>query len=202
MKLYYSPGACSLSPHIILRETNTPFELVKVDLKEKKTEDGRDFRQISRVGYVPTLELDDGTVLTEGPVIVQYLAEKANATHLMPQRGTIEWYRMLSWLNFITSELHKGFGPLFKPTMPEEGKAFVREQLLSRIAHLDQHLADKLYIMGENFTLPDAYAFTVLSWARPLKIDLSGFKNITAYLERVGQRPAVKEAMKAEGLIK
>lgn len=202
MKLYYSPGACSLSPHIILRETETPSELVRVDLKKKKTEDGRDFRQINPAGYVPALELDDGTVLTEGPVILQYLAEKANATHLTPQRGTIAWYRMLSWLNFITSELHKGFGPLFNPAMPEEGKAFARELLLSRIGFLDQALGDKPYLMGENFTLPDAYAFTVLSWSRPLKIDLSGFKNIGAYLERVGQRPAVKAAMKAEGLIK
>lgn len=202
MKLYYSPGACSLSPHIILRETDTPFELVKVNLKEKKTEDGRDFRQISRAGYVPALELDDGTVLTEGPAIVQYIADRADATHLAPPHGSIERYQMLSWLNYVTSELHKGFSPLFKSEMPDEGKAFARELLFSRIGVVDRHLADRPYLLGDSFTLPDAYAFTVLRWAKPLKLDLSEFKNVTRYVDRIAERPAVKVAMKAEGLIK
>src|SRR5690606_4851568 len=170
MKLYYSPGVCSLAPHIALRETNTPFDLVKVDLNAKKTEDGRDYWQISPAGYVPALELDDGTVLTEGPAIVQYIADRADATHLAPRNGSIDRYRMQSWLNFVTSELHKGFSVLFNGSMPEEGKAVARELLLSRVAHIDKHLASNAYLMGNAFTLADAYAFTVLSWAKPLNL--------------------------------
>lgn len=202
MRLYYSPGACALSPHIVLRETNTPFELVKVDLKAKQTEDGRDFWQISPAGYVPALELDDGTILTEGPAIVQFIADRADATHLAPRNGSIERYKLQSWLNFVSTELHKGFSPLFNAKMPETGKAVAREVLLSRIGLVDRHLASNPYLMGKSFTLADAYAFTVLRWAKPLQLDLSGFANVAAYLARIAERPAVKAAMKAEGLIK
>lgn len=202
MKLFYSPGACSLSPHIVLRETDTPFELVKTDLKAKQTGDGRNFLEISPNGYVPALELDDGTVLTEGVAIGQYIADRADATHLAPRNGSIERYKLQSWLNFVSTELHKGFSPLFNPKMPEDGKAVAREGLLARIAFVDRHLASSGYLLGDGFTLADAYAFTVLSWARPQKLDLSAFENVTTYLSRIAQRPAVKAAMKAEGLIK
>lgn len=202
MKLYYSPGVCSLAPHIVLRETNTPFDLVKVDLNAKKTEDGRDFWQISPAGYVPALELDDGTVLTEGPAIMQYVADRADATHLAPRNGSIERYRLQSWLNFVTSELHKGFGVLFNSKMPEEGKAVAREVLLARIGVVDKHLGSNAYLLGKDFTLADAYLFNVISWSKPLKLDLSGFRNVSDHQSRVAARPAVKAAMKAEGLIK
>jgi glutathione S-transferase len=202
MKLYYSPGACSLSPHIVLRETNTPVTLVKTDIRAKKTEDGRNFLEVNPRGYVPALELDDGTVLTEGPAIVQYVADKAGATSLAPACGTMERYRLQEWLNFVSTELHKGFSPLFNPAMPDAGKVVVKERLMQRIAALDTHLEGKDYIMGKNFTLPDAYAFTVLGWTVPTKIDLTPYKNIVAYRERIMKRPAVQAAMKAEGLIK
>lgn len=202
MKLYYSPGACSLNPHIILRETNTPVTLVKTDIRAKKTEDGRDFLTVNPRGYVPVLELDDGTILTEGPAIVQYVADKAGATSLAPAAGTIERYRVIEWLNFVSTELHKGFSPLFNPAMPDGGKAVAKERLLLRLAALDKHLEGKDYIMGKTFTLPDAYAFVTLNWTVPTKIDLSPFKNLVAYRERIGNRPAVQAAMKAEGLIK
>lgn len=201
MKLYYTPGACSLSPHIILRETGTPFELVKTDIGAKKTEDGRDFRTVNPGGYVPALELDDGTILTEGPAITQYIADKAGATYLAPAFGTIERYKLISMLNFISTELHKGFSPLFNPAMSEDAKALARERLLARIGVLDKQLADKPYMMGKEFTLPDAYAFTVLNWAKKLKVDLSPFQNIKDYQARILARPAVQEAMQAEGLI-
>lgn len=202
MKLYYSPGVCSLAPHIVLRETNTPFDLVKVDLNAKKTEDGRDFWQISPAGYVPALELDDGTVLTEGPAIMQYIADRADAMHLAPRNGSIERYRLQSWLNFVTSELHKGFGVLFNSKMPEEGKAVAREVLLARIGVVDKHLGSNAYLLGKDYTLADAYLFNVISWSKPLKLDLSGFRNVSDHQSRVAARPAVKAAMKAEGLIK
>jgi len=202
MKLYYSPGVCSLAPHIVLRETNTPFDLVKVDLNAKKTEDGRDYWQISPAGYVPALELDDGTVLTEGPAIMQYIADRADAMHLAPRNGSIERYRLQSWLNFVTSELHKGFGVLFNSKMPEEGKAVAREVLLARIGVVDKHLGSNAYLLGKDYTLADAYLFNVISWSKPLKLDLSGFRNVSDHQSRVAARPAVKAAMKAEGLIK
>lgn len=202
MKLYYAPGTCSLAPHIILRETNTPFELVKTDIRAKKTEDGRNFLDINPNGYVPVLELDDGTRLTEGAAIMQFIADRADATSIAPPNGTLERYKMQSWLNFISTELHKGFSPLFNPNMPENGKAVARENLLKRIKFVDEHLAKNEFLMGNSYTVPDAYAFAVLSWTRPLKIDISEFKNVTNYLAKIAERPAVKAAMKAEGLIK
>lgn len=202
MKLYYAPGTCSLAPHIILRETNTPFELVKTDIRAKKTEDGRNFLDINPNGYVPVLELDDGTRLTEGAAIMQFIADRADASSIAPPNGTLERYKMQSWLNFISTELHKGFSPLFNPNMPENGKAVARENLLKRIKFVDEHLAKNEFLMGNSYTVPDAYAFAVLSWTRPLKIDISEFKNVTNYLAKIAERPAVKAAMKAEGLIK
>ncbi len=202
MKLYYAPGVCSLSPHIVLRETGTPFTLVKTDIKTKTIEGGGDFLKVSPNGYVPVLELDDGRILTEGPAIVQYVADLAGAAELCPPCGTFERAELQSWLNFISTELHKGFSPLFNPKLGDDAKAIHRDKLLERIAHLDRHLAGRDYIMGATFTLPDAYAFTVLGWSRPLKLDLSHLKNVEAYRHRVQARPAVHDAMKAEGLIK
>ena len=202
MKLYYSPGACSLSPHIVLRETNTPFELVKTDLKTKKTENGQDFWRVNPAGYVPALELEDGQILTEGPAIVQYIADTAGATNLAPRSGSIERYKVQSWLNFVAAELHKSFSPLFNGNIPEDCKAVSRDRLLSRMALVDKHLASNDYLTGADFTVADAYAFTVLGWSRPMKIDLSGFGNIADYLARIAARPAVMAAMNAEGLNK
>ena len=199
MKLYYFPGACSLSPHIVLREANVPFELVKTDLRAKTTETGQDFWAVNKAGYVPALELDDGTVITEGPVILQYIADNLGGKHLAPANGTLERYKLQSWLNFISTELHKGFSPLFNPKVTGESKEALQERLLARIAVLDKHLADTPYIMGKAFTLPDAYAYTVLSWAGRMKLDLSGFKAIGPYLERIAARPAVQAATEAEG---
>jgi glutathione S-transferase len=202
MKLYYAPGARSLSPHIILRETNTPFTLVKVDLAAKTAEDGSDFFAVNPNGYVPALQLDDGTILTEGPAIVQYIADQAGATALAPRNGTLERYKLQSWLNFISAELHKTFSPLFGTKMPESGKAVMTERLHERFGVLEKHLASSPYLMGEAFTLPDAYLFTVLGWTRPLKLDMERYPHIGSYLARVGERPTVKAAMQAEGLVK
>lgn len=202
MKLYYSPGVCSLSPHIILRETSTPFELVKTDIRAKETEDGGDFRKLNPNGYVPALVLDDGTLLTEGPAIVQFIADKAGATELAPANGTIERTKMQSWLNFVSSELHKGFSPLFNAQMPAEAKALFKAKLQDRLAFLDQHFATNDYLMGKTYTLPDTYLFVVLRWAAPMRIDLADYKNVKAFFERIEQRPAVQAALKAEGLVR
>jgi glutathione S-transferase len=199
LKLYYSPGACSLSPHIVLREVDLPFTLVKTDVRAKKTEDGRDFLTINPMGYVPALE-DNGTVITEGPVVVQYIANKAKATTLAPPAGTLEGYRLQSWLNFITSELHKAFSPLFNPSMPEEGKKVIRDRLTLRIGALDKQLAGKDYLMGKDFSVADAYCFTILNWSKRINLDLSAYQNVPAYLERVRARPSVQAALKAEGI--
>ena len=200
MKLYFTPGACSLSPHIILEETNTPVTLVKTDIGAKKIDGGSDFRSKNPLGYVPALELDDGTILTEGPAIVQYIADKAGATQIAPANGTLERYQMQSWLNFISTELHKGFSPLFNKSLPEAAKPIVLERLAARFAHLDKHFAGNDYLMGKTYTLPDAYAFTVMRWAAPLNVDMSGYPNIHAFMKRVASRPAVQAALKAEGL--
>lgn len=202
MKLYYSPGACSLSPHIILRETGSTFDLVRTNTKTKTTEGGGDYWKINPNGYVPALQLDDGTVLTEGPVIVQYIADKAGATKLAPANGTLERYKLQSWLNYVSTELHKGFSPLFNPNMPDAAKTIVRERLKQRFGVLDTHLASNDYLTGKDFTVVDAYAFTVLNWSKKLTIDLSPYKSIEAYRARIGERPSVKAAMQAEGLTK
>lgn len=200
MKLYMKPGACSLASHIVLRETGLPFALVKVDLASKKTEDGGDFLAVNPKGQVPTLSLDEGGILTEGAVILQYVADKAPQAGLIPAHGTLERYRVLEWLNFVGSELHKTFSPLFRPTTPDAFKAIVRDNLAAKFAVLDGHLADNRFLFGERFTVADAYCFTVVSWAKPMGIDLSRWPNLAAYMARVADRPAVRDALIAEGL--
>lgn len=202
MKLYYSPGACSLSPHIVLNEAGFNYEVERVDLASKKTEKGADFFAINPKGYVPVLALDDGQILTEGPAIVQYLGDQNPASGIVPKVGSLERVRAQEWLNFITSELHKTYSPLFRPTTPDEYKKLAREYLAKRLAILDKHLAGKQYILGDKFSAPDAYAFTVLRWSQYTNVDLSPFPNIKAFMERVAARPKVQETMKQEGLLK
>ena len=202
MKLYFAPGACSLSPHIALLEAGLPFEAVQVDGKTKKlTKSGADFWAINPKGQVPVLELDDGDKLTEGPAIVQYIADQAPASGLMPKAGTKERYKLLEWLNFITSELHKGFTPLFYPNTPDDYKPIVKENLAKRFALIDKALAGKDYLLGTNFSVADGYLFTVLSWSKHVGIDLSSYANISAFMTRMAARPKVHQAMKDEGLI-
>ncbi|MCY1076708.1 glutathione transferase GstA [Archangium lansingense] len=202
MKLYYAPGACSLSPHIVLREAGLSFEVEKVDLRSKKTESDKDFNTINPKGQVPTLQLEDGSTLTEGPAIVQYLADKAPQSKLAPANGTLERYRLQELLNFITTELHKGFSPLFNPTYPEDAKKIVRDNLAKRFDYLNAYLEKGPYVTGEQFTVADAYLFTVLSWTAFVKIDLGQWPVLKAYHERVASRPHVQAALKAEGLLK
>jgi len=202
MKLYFSPGACSLSPHIVLHEAGLPFEKVRADTKTKIMDGGGDYKTVNPLGYVPALQLDDGTIITEGPAIVQYIADKVPAKKLAPPNGTLERTKLQSWLNFVTSELHKSFSPLFNPSMPDEAKKYFRERLASRFAHLDKHFAGNDYLMGKEFSVADAYLFVVSNWASRVDVDLSPYANVLAYRKRVGARPAVQAAMKAEGLIK
>ena len=202
MRLYFSPGACSLSPHIVLREAGMQFELERVDLRTKKTRDGKDFRTINPKGQVPVLELDDGQTLTEGPVIVRYIADRKPRAELMPAPGSLQRYRAQEWLNFITSELHKGFGPLFKPDTPDSYKPIVMNGLADRFTYLDRHLSGGPFLMDGQFSVADAYLFTVANWTHPLKIDMAPWPNLLAFMNRVATRPHVQEALKAEGLIK
>jgi glutathione S-transferase len=201
MKLYFSPGACSLSPHIVLHETGLPFTAVKVDLKTKAMEGGGDFRAVNGRGYVPVLELDNGARLAEGPAIVQYLADQAPLKQLAPANGSLARYQLQEWLNFITSELHKQFSPLFDPSYPEELKARQRDKLAGRFDWIVAQLGGKDYLMGE-FTVADAYLFTVLNWCQWTGIDLGRWPALQAYVARVAARPAVRAALKAEGLAK
>ncbi len=202
MKLYFAPGACSLSPHIVLRESGTQFDLEQVNNQEKKTKSGIDYWTINPKGQVPVLELDNGERLTEGPVIVQYIADKKPGAGLVPPAGTSERYRVQEWLNFITSELHKSFGPIFRPTTPDAYKAISKENLGKRFDWLNKELAGRQYLMGDKFTVADAYLFTVLRWTSRIEIDLGKWPNLKAYVDRVAGRPKVQEAMKTEGLIK
>ncbi len=202
MKLYYSPGACSLSPHIVLHEAGLAYTPVLASTKSHKLQDGTDFYTINPLGYVPVLELDDGARLREGPAIVQYLADQAPHKNLAPANGTLARYRLQEWLTFICTELHKGFGPLFTPGTPEDYKPLVRERLLGRLQWVDGELAHKPYLMGEQFTVADAYLFTVSNWCGHVGVDISGLTHLAAYRERVAARPAVQAAMKAEGLLK
>jgi glutathione S-transferase len=201
MKLYYSPGACSLAPHIVLNELGADYNLEKVDLAAKKTETGADFTAVNGKGYVPTLEFGKDEVLTEVSTILQYLADKAGNSGLLPSFGTMERYRAMETLNFIASELHKGIGGLFNPAMPEDGKKAIIDRVNRRLAWLNTQLATKPYVLGQNYSVADAYAFTVLGWTKHVNIDLSPYAHIVAYLDRVGARPAVQTAMKKEGLI-
>jgi glutathione S-transferase len=202
MKLYYAPGACSLSPHIVSRELGIPLELKKVNTKDKTIEGGGDYWKVNARGYVPALELDDGHVLTEGPAIVQYLADRKPEAGLAPKAGTTERYQLQEWLNFLTSEIHKGFSPLFKPNTPEEYKKISKENLANRFDWLDKQLAGRDYLMGKAFTVADAYLFVLLNWTKFQSIDLAKWPNLAAYQQRVGARPKVQEALKAEGLVK
>ena len=200
MKLYFAPGACSLSPHIVLREAGLPFETMKVSTKTKKTDDGGDYLQVNPKGYVPTLELDDGQRLTEGPAIVQYIADKAPGSKLAPANGTLERYRLQEWLNFITSELHKQFSPLFNPATPDETKKQQVARLGGRYDWLNEQLTGKDYLMGNQFTVADAYLFTVLRWSGYAGLDLAKWPAVQQYVARVAARPHVQAALKAEGL--
>ena len=202
MKLYYAPGACSLSPHIVSRELGIPLELKKVNTKDKTIEGGGDYWKVNARGYVPALELDDGHVLTEGPAIVQYLADRKPEAGLAPKAGSNERYQLQEWLNFLTSEIHKGFSPLFKPNTPEEYKKISKDNLAGRFDWLDKQLAGKDYLMGKQFTVADAYLFVLLNWTKFQNIDLAKWQNLAAYQQRVGARPKVQEALKAEGLVK
>ena len=202
MKLYYSPGACSLSPHIVLREAGLKFEPVLASTKTHKLQDGTDYYTINPKGYVPLLELDNGERLTEGPAIVQYIADQAPDKKLAPANGTFARARLQEWLNFTTSEIHKTYSPLFNPAVPEEYKTMAKAKLQDRYRWVDSQLEGKSYVLGDAFSVADAYLFTVTNWAPRVGVDLSAYKNIAAYLARVAARPAVQEAMKAEGLLK
>jgi glutathione S-transferase len=202
MKLYYSPGACSLSPHIVLLEAGLAFEPVLASTKTHQLADGTDYYTINPRGYVPLLELDSGERLTEGPAIVQYVADQVPAKHLAPPNGTFERSRLQEWLNFITSELHKGIGSLFNPAMPEEFKVVMRARGTGRLQWVDQQLNGKDYLMGDTFSVADAYLFTVTNWTGRVGIDISGMKNLSAFQARMAARPAVRAAMQAEGLLK
>jgi glutathione S-transferase len=202
MKLYYSPSACSLSPHIALYEAGLAFDAVLASTKSHKLADGTDFYSINPLGYVPALHLDDGTLLTEGPAIVQYIADLAPEKNLAPANGTLARYKLQSMLNFISTELHKGFAPLFNPKMPEEAKTIAKEKLASRFGWLNGELEGKQFVMGDTFTVADAYLFTVTNWGKFVGVDVSAFANIVALCDRIKARPAVQLALKAEGLIK
>ena len=202
MKLYYSPGACSLSPHIALLEAGLPYDLVKVDVRAKKLENGDDFLNVNPKGQVPALGLDSGEIVTEGPVIVQMIADKAPGKNLAPARDSAERYKLLEWLNFITTELHKTFSPLFNPAIPDEVKNVFRERLMGKFRYLDAQLAGRDYLMGKQFSVADGYLYTMLRWADGHKFDLTGLKNLMAFKERVHARPKVQEALTKEGLMK
>jgi glutathione S-transferase len=200
MKLYYSPGACSLSPHIALLEADLPYDLVKVDLKAKTLENGDDYLKVNPKGQVPALALDSGEL--EGPVIVQMIADKAAGKNLAPARDSTERYKLLEWLNFLTSEVHKSFGPMFSPVLADDAKAFFKDRVMGKFKYLDGALAGHDYLMGKQFTVADGYLFTMLTWADRMKFDLSGMPNLVAYRDRVAARPKVKEALTKEGLMK
>jgi glutathione S-transferase len=202
MKLYYSPGACSLSPHIALLEAGLPYDLVKVDLKAKKLENGDDYLKVNPKGQVPALALDSGELVTEGPVIVQMIADKAAAKNLAPARDSAERYKLQEWHNFITTDLHKNFGPMFSPVLSDDAKAFFKDRVMAKFKYIDSQLPGRDYLMGKQFTVADGYLFTMLSWADRMKFDLAALPNLVAYKARVGARPKVQEALTKEGLMK
>ena len=202
MKLYYSPGACSLSPHITLRESGLAFDLILAPTKTHKLEDGTDYYSINPLGYVPLLELDDGTRLTEGPAIVQYIADQVPEKNLAPVNGTVARAQLQSWLNFIGTEVHKGLSPLFNPATPADYKPMTIDKVMSRLKWMDSQLADKRYLMGDAFSVADPYLFAVTNSAPRVGIDITGLTNIAAFRERMAGRPAVQAAMWHEGLLK
>ncbi|MDR2129385.1 MAG: glutathione transferase GstA [Burkholderiaceae bacterium] len=200
MKLYYAPGACSLSPHIVLEESGLSYEAIAVALPEHRLADGTDYRQINPLGYVPYLVLDDGTGLREGAAIVQYIADQVPAKKLAPPNGTLARYQVQGWLNFIATELHKTASPLFKPDTPEGIQTATRQALQARLTWVNAQLQGRNYLMGEDFSVPDAYLFVVTNWTK-IGIDLAPLTHLTAFRARMAARPAVQAAMKAEGLI-
>lgn len=202
MKLFYSPGACSQAPHIVLRETGTPFTLVKVDLGRHKTQEGGNYYELNPKGQVPLLALDDGTTLSEGPVIAQYIAEQAGRQDLLPPVGNFARYQVLEWQNYITSELHKSFSPLFDSRVDAATKALFIEQLRKKYKYVDSRLEGQACLTGNTFTVADAYLFVITGWAPGLGVDLSALANVQAFLARIAQRDSVKAAQAAEGLVK
>ena len=202
MKLYYSPGVCSLSPHICLREAGLAFDLVKVDIKAHTLSDGADYYKFNPNGYVPMLELDNGERITEGPAIVQYIADQAPGARLAPAAGSLERTRLQSWLNFIGTELHKGFSPLFNPASNAEFKTWQKQRLSERYGWVSAQLGGKEYLLGETFSCADAYLFTTMGWLGFVGMDLSPWANLQSYRDRIAARPRVLEAMRAEGLVK
>ncbi|MGZ4981609.1 MAG: glutathione transferase GstA [Methylobacter sp.] len=201
MKLYYSKGACSLSPHITACEAELPIELVEVDLQSKRTNAGEDFRLINPNGYVPVLMFDDGKKLTEGPAIVQYLADQAPDKKLVPAAGTFERYQLQQWLNFISTEIHKVFGSLFNPAMPEEAKQLATKLLTSRLETVAEHLSNRAFLLGDYFTVADAYLFVTLRWGTYVNVDISRWPVLANYAAKISARPAIQKAMKEEGLV-
>jgi len=202
MKLYYFSGACSLASNIALREAGLPFELVKVDRRTRKAADGLDYNEVNPKGYVPALTLDNGEVLTENVAVLQYIADRNPAAKLAPPAGTMERYRLVEWLGFISSEIHKNFSQLFREDAAEETKQYVRKVLSNRLDYLNRVIGSGPFLMGEQFTVADPYLFTVLGWGRHLNFDLGKWPQLQRYMERVGARPQVVEALKAEGLVK
>lgn len=202
MKLYYSPGACSLSPHIAMYEAGLAFEAIMAPTKTHKLPDGSDFYAVNPLGYVPFLALDDGRTLHEGPAIVQYIADQAPSKNLAPANGTFERYKLQEWLTFIGTELHKSFSPLFAPGTPDATKTAAVDRINNRLKWVEGELAGKQYLMGDTFTVADGYLFTVTNWGQYVGVDLAAYPNLVAYRARVGARPAVLAAMKAEGLLK
>ncbi len=201
MKLFISPGACSLSPHIALREAGLPFTTEKVDLRSKQTAGGADFSAINPKGYVPVLQLDDGSLLTEGPAIVQYIADQAPASELAPAAGTLARYRLAEWLNFISTEVHKAYGPLFNPASSDDMKSAARAALAKRFTYINAELAGRDYLVGDRFSVADGYLFTVTNWAGHVAVPLDGYPALLAFQDRVGARPMVQQALRDEGLI-
>lgn len=201
MKLFIKPGACSLSPHIVLEEAGLPYETEVVDLKTKQLASGGDYAAINPKGYVPALQLESGELLTEGPAIVQYLADLVPEKYLAPANGTLARYKLQSWLTFIGTEIHKSFSPFFNPAAPDAWKDVARANLDRRLGYTNQHLADHEYLLGTDFSVADAYLFTVLNWAKAIKLDLAQWPHLQAFHARVAARPGVQRAMKAEGLI-
>jgi glutathione S-transferase len=201
MKLYYTPGACSLSPHIVACEAGLPLELIKVDLENKLTEKGEDFRQINPHGYVPTLILDNGTKLTEGPAIVQYLADRVPDKKLVPEAGTIERYHLQQWLNFVSTEIHKNFSPLFDASTPQPFKDCAKEKLILRLGAVAEHLSEQPFLLGKAFSVADVYLFVMLSWGRYVDVDIAQWPTLARYSKEISARPAVQQALREEGLI-
>ena len=201
MKLYYATGACSLSPHIVLSELGLPYELIKVELSTHLTADGQDYTAINPKGYVPALQLDDGQLLTEGPAIVQYLADQKPSAGLLPPAGTLERARVQEWVTFIGTEIHKNFSPLFNPNASADWKAAAKANIERRFGFVEKALAGRDYLTGANFCVADAYLFTVVNWTKFVKIDLAPWPTLAAFHQRVMARPAVQVALREEGLI-